>query len=803
MPSAPAILLVASLVSVFLAGGPREGGMGIFLAVAGMVLMLGRPTTLAPRSLWVIGVLLVAATGGAFLAQASLGNPGVRSAMVQAPGLNLPASITLDPRATLFWAVLFALSLLIAQAVLATPPASSRGFDRLALIAVLGCSLYGGMAWYAARTGWTYPFFDKESWTQAFFGFFPNRNHTAGFLLTGAIVSLGLMLRGITGGRLLPGVIAAFAFAFLTALLLFNSSSRGGLLFLIAGVLIWIAGLGRYRSRFLITAVLAVAGVILILFVTSGSGLMERLSGRNPSGDAVAATPAHEGRRDARILIWQDTFSIISDYPLTGTGLGTYAPVYPYYAEKSLRDQSRALHPESDWLQLCSEAGIPALLLALLAVVLLLRRIPALAASSDRQWPVRWALIAAFLAELLHGLVDVPLHKPELGCWVMLLGALGFSGCGGLDAGGKPPGKFPMLLQRGIFLLGGTALLLVGAVMIRAQWWGGPSVPPFAPAAAQQRIVKLFGGGEPASAEAAIAEARKMIGEYPMAHGIYYQLGLMMFVTGRNFDEARELFLRQQALSPLDPDLPYDQGKVVADPEPMTAATFWTEALRRQLELDASPNSTVKRTGELYHRMIATAFGNWELFDRLPAIALTSELRMIWLTQRHAPVPQIAAAAGDASFMAGLSPRDQGRLIALWWQRGSSQEKREAEAFLASHPEYGGAAVMTRAAILAASGRGEEACSLMIKTRGIPVPSAGPAGVIRSAGSDLPSDPLEAARYYLERGNDVAARRSLDEALRGVNSREALLLRASLSMRAGEWDAALRDLSSWAEVNGK
>ena len=110
---------------------------------------------------------------------------------------------------------------------------------------------------------------------------------------------------------------------------------------------------------------------------------------------------------------------------------------------------------------------------------------------------------------------------------------------------------------------------------------------------------------------------------------------------------------------------------------------------------------------------------------------------------------------------------------------------------------------MTRAAMLGAAGRPEEACDMLIKAYGIPVPSSGGAGVIRPAGSDLPADPLEAARYYLDHGNDVAARRSLDEALRRESSAEALLLRASIAMRAREWDAALRDLSSWAGMKGK
>lgn len=795
------VLLIASLAAVFLAGGPREGGMGIFLAASGVVLLLARPSCRAPLTLWLLGSLLIAATGTSFLAQSSLGSAGVRSAILPVAGLMLPPSVTLDPRATLFWITLLFSSLLIAQWVLASPP-TARRLENLALLAVLGCCLYGGLSWYAARTGWNYPLFEKDIWKEAFFGFFPNRNHTAGFLLSGAVLSLGLILRAAAGGRFLHGVAGAFAFAFLTALLLFNSSSRGGLLFLAAGCVIWVGGLGKHRSRLLLTVITLLAGVILILFLSSGSGLLERLRGLDPSGNLPAPiSPAAEAlRHDPRVGIWRDTLDIIRDYPLTGSGLGTYALVYPFYADRSLRDQSTALHPESDWLQLASEAGLPALILGLLMLAFLLGRIPALAASTGRDWPVRWAFLSAFLAEVLHGLIDVPLHKPELGWWVMLLGCIGFSGC---DAAA---GRFSLPIQRALFALGGAGLIFLGGFMIRAQWAGGASTPPFATAAAQQRIVKNFAGGDPVGAAKAIAEAREYLREYPMAHRLYYQLAVMLLSMEGRSGEARGLFESQQSVSPIDPDLAYLQGKAIARWEPMTAATFWAEALRRQLALDASPNSTVKRSEELYGQMIATAFGNWELLDRLPAIAVTPGLRRTWVMQQYSSLPSVVEAVNDPVFMATLSSRDQGRLVEIWSRRAAKEgHQGEVVDFLAAHPEYEHATAGTRAVLLASSGHPKEACELLVKQYGIPVmgSAAAASGTIRAAAGDVPSDPLEAARYYADLGNDVAARRYLDEAIRKGASPEALLERARLELRLQDWNAALADLNAWLGATGQ
>ena len=60
--------------------------------------------------------------------------------------------------------------------------------DPCHLEAVSVCGAYAGLAIYAKQTGWQYPYAGGAT-----FGFLPNRNHTATFLIVGSVLSLGLL----------------------------------------------------------------------------------------------------------------------------------------------------------------------------------------------------------------------------------------------------------------------------------------------------------------------------------------------------------------------------------------------------------------------------------------------------------------------------------------------------------------------------------------------------------------------------------------------------------------------------------
>ena len=813
-------LCVAELVAVFLAGGPRQGGMGVFLSVAGLVMILIPARAAVPWWLWSVCLFLLLTAASSLLPQELIVAPPWRSLLDALPALHLPSTITVDSSGTLFWIAMLFSSLMIAMYCLASPLAP-RAMEKVALTAVLGCLIYALVAWIAWQTGWHYPFFVQESWAQPAFGFFTNRNQTAGFLLTGAILSLGLIHRGIHGGNLIAAMIAATACALLTAVLLFFSHSRGGLLFLLLGIIIWFAGLGRYRSRLLLLGAGAVMIFTAVLFAESGSLLLQRLSvpnflrgGAQPSdtrspsvetGSQKLQASSDGLSSDSRIAIWKDTVGMVEDFPFSGTGLGTYSEVYPFYAKESFGDKRTALHAESDWMTLAAEVGLPALFVAFAGIALLLARIPKLREMSAQNWPLRWAFLSACFAELLHGFVDVPLHKPELGWWVMLLGAAGF----GMIPGQLPSVRIRLLLQRIVFILPGFTILGVGCCLIRAQWFGGEALSPFAVAAAQKRLIQTYGEGDEASAKRAAGELSSVIARHPMAHPLYFQLAVLELRENGDISRAKELFQIERQLAPHDAALILAQGTEMAPYDPDAAVSLWAESLRLQLETFKNPNikdpaySMGMATG-LFSSILSYAKEHPSFLPSIPALAsLDPKFRMMWLTHAACDPDQIAAAVADSEFMDHLPAKEQGRLIELWWRRG---DRNEVGVFLDSHPQYARAAIATRVAQLAASAEEERACKLLIDTFSIPMPApseASPSASLRSADRDIPDEPLAAAQYYIGRGNEAAALRLLGEAMKGGTRAEALRLRAVMEMHAGNWKPALGDLLGYLHTKGE
>ena len=806
------LLLVSALAAIFLAGGPRQGGMGIFLMIAGMVLVIFPAPRAASWVYWLLALLIVAAASSSLFPVEWLGRnaiPPWRMELALSPAISLPIQITLDPVLTHFWIMVLGLSLLIAIYLLASP-LPGRAMEEVALIMTLGCSAYAIVAWIDWKTEWHYPFFIKEEWMQSAYGFFPNRNHTAGFLLTGVILSLGLIHRGMTSGRMFLTLVASASIALLVSMLLFFSISRGGIVFLLLGMFIWVAGLGSFRSRWLIAAIAIVAVVTLFFFLNSESGLLTRLKVAS-SAASIAATPAQLFTQtdsdtppslSLRGAIWRDTLSMISAYPLTGTGLGTYAITYPFYAKKSFSPSVTAHHAESDFLTLCSEVGIPSLLLVIAVVILLASRIPQLFLESGQEWPVRWALLSAFFAELLHGLVDVPLHKPELGWWLMLLGGIGFS-----TAFGKVEAH---LVSRGIqrifFLLGGVCLLILGGMMMLAQWGGGKSLPPFSQTQAEGEIVKVFGNGNASSIKEAVKVARLAITEHPMADPLYYQLGLMLLESENDTKKAASVFEAEQLISPNDPAFVFAQGKAFASHDPVAAADFWNEALKRQLQLGTQNRQhELRKACDLYRTMISEAAPVPALFERLAALASdTPEFRVIWLQNPACSQTTTREWVNDSAFFQRLQPLDQSRILEHWWKTG---DHASVTSFLDSHPEIESAALSTRAQMLASSGDFESATQLLIKSFQLP-PLKGPSNsdsLIRPPEHEIPDDPLAASRYYLELGNEVTARRLLGEAARrgGGDPGKLLWLEAELSAREGNWREAFESVLNFLHATCK
>jgi O-antigen ligase len=78
-------------------------------------------------------------------------------------------------------------------------------------------------------------------------------------------------------------------------------------------------------------------------------GLDQALSRFNEIGDNLPV----------RLNIWEDTWRLIQDHPLTGIGAGGYATVFRVY-QSHLPENLRADHAHNDYLQIAAELGLPA-----------------------------------------------------------------------------------------------------------------------------------------------------------------------------------------------------------------------------------------------------------------------------------------------------------------------------------------------------------------------------------------------------------------------------------------------------------
>ena len=137
--------------------------------------------------------------------------------------------------------------------------------------------------------------------------------------------------------------------------------------------------------------------------------------------DRYAKTAESLTDEAGRVTAWSDSMGIIRDYPVTGTGLGTFAQVYPSYRSPEIRRFFDHLH--NDLLQWIVETGFLGLLLLLPLVWATTRRV--VAALAGRYGVTAIGFGAGLAAIILYSMFDFPFHLPAIAALAAILaGAL-------------------------------------------------------------------------------------------------------------------------------------------------------------------------------------------------------------------------------------------------------------------------------------------------------------------------------------------------------------------------------------------
>jgi O-antigen ligase len=263
------------------------------------------------------------------------------------------------------------------------------------------------------------------------YGPYVNHNHFAGFMEMTIPLTFALLLRRIlrpssgghstritSGGVALPdgdqprgeragqAILLTLALAVMGSALLL-SLSRGGLIALALAtgtvtVLLVVRGkLGRWQVA--VVGLLVAVSVATFLWIGPNS-----VVNHFRKAESVQNEPSFW----TRLLVWRASLGIVQDFPVAGTGLGTYATAFlPYYPVGTEKTWKQA---HNDYVQLLGEVGLAGGLVAGAGLVILLIRLggPIVGRQEVKERLIYYGLCTGVLSLLLHSLVDFNLRVP-------------------------------------------------------------------------------------------------------------------------------------------------------------------------------------------------------------------------------------------------------------------------------------------------------------------------------------------------------------------------------------------------------
>ena len=184
--------------------------------------------------------------------------------------------------------------------------------------------------------------------------------------------------------------------------------SRGGLVALFLGVAVAVVVHWAFTERRSWQGPIWAAIVLLAFGLLAWYGF--------PRMEARLATLRHDTTQDLRWSVWTNALRISRDYPLVGSGYGTFGYVEPGY--RSPGEEPRVFYDfaHNDYLEAAAEGGLPRLLISVAAVVVVFV-LGVRAYRRYRNHPAgAWVLggLAAFTAVAVHSFFDFGLHIPAV-----------------------------------------------------------------------------------------------------------------------------------------------------------------------------------------------------------------------------------------------------------------------------------------------------------------------------------------------------------------------------------------------------
>lgn len=330
---------------------------------------------------------------------------------------------------TLSYLLLFCLTLLLIK--------DRHRVRMLALVIVISGVFQSSYGALMTLSGLEYGFFiEKEAYRDVATGTFINRNHLAGFLQMSLAVGIGLMLAELSTR---PSTNWRDSIRrFLRTLLGTKARIRLALVLMVIGLVLTHSRMGN--AAFL--ASLSVVGAYYLVVVRGATRagivffvsllLVDLLVVGNFFGveEVVQRLQETSLESEGRDELSRNTLNIVRDYPITGSGAGSFYSTYPLYNSSDVMPGFYE-HTHNDYLQFASEFGLPSTALLAFSVLLSFRAaVTAMHKRHDRLLQcMGFASTMAILSLLIHSFVDFNLQIPANAATFIILLALAWISC--------------------------------------------------------------------------------------------------------------------------------------------------------------------------------------------------------------------------------------------------------------------------------------------------------------------------------------------------------------------------------------
>jgi O-antigen ligase len=247
------------------------------------------------------------------------------------------------------------------------------------------------------------------------FGPFTNRNNAGVFLSITFFISLSLLLYNFLRYQkylmenkksefiVLQTVNTTISLMLLVSVVL--TRSRGAMLATFVSLFVFSYLYGYHLSKTLKQKILKLLITFFIMAISSFI-VYKNIDAINEYSQRTAGTS-----EQTRLKLYDMSFDILKDYPVTGIGFASFPIVTDKYLEEELKAYPEYLH--NDWLELLLDVGYPVYILFLLSVFviifLFLRRIKHL---SDKKKILFIGLFSACCSICIGSFVDFHFHIP-------------------------------------------------------------------------------------------------------------------------------------------------------------------------------------------------------------------------------------------------------------------------------------------------------------------------------------------------------------------------------------------------------